>query len=120
MPNKMAANKQRVSLVLEKRLVAMIDAEAERLGRTRTDVVVRALREHCRLDPIAASSTQITELQEALAAMRREQAAVLEGMAAENKALLGEIQEAKALAPAQAQKEPRKLTWGERLRGWVE
>lgn len=120
MPGKMAENKQRVSLVLEKRLVALIDAEAERLGRTRTDVVVRALREHCRLDPIAASSSQIEELQEALAAMRREQAAVLEGMAAENKALLGELQEAKALAPAQAQREPRKLTWGERLRGWVE
>lgn len=120
MPGKMAENKQRVSLVLEKRLVALVDAEAERLGRTRTDVVVRALREHCKLDPIAASSSQIEELQETLEAMRHEQVAALKSVAAENKALLGEIQEAKALGPAQAQKEPRKLTWGERLRGWVD
>ena len=46
MANQISKEKQRLNLVLEKKLVGMIDLEAKTKGVTRTAVIVSAIREH--------------------------------------------------------------------------
>lgn len=115
MANQIAKDKQRVNLVIEKKLVAQIDAEAKLSGLTRTDVIVKAVREHMRLDPIPASAAQLAEMQTALVQLAADYSKIKNEIKADNDALLRAIRET---APALPSAEPgRKLSWRERFSG---
>lgn len=115
MANKRDPNKQRIEIWLDKKAVFQLDAEAQRMGRSRSDIIVKAIREHLKLDPIPSSAAQIDELKNAMMRMAIEQAEIKNGIKSDNDAIMRAIRET---APAPALPEPgRKLTWGERIRG---
>lgn len=65
MPNKVAAHKQRISLLLDKNLLAEVDVAARRAGKSRTEYIADALAlavEPKPAPPPAATSDQIEEL----------------------------------------------------------
>lgn len=65
MPNKVAAHKQRISLLLDKNLLAEVDVAARRAGKSRTEYIADALAlavEPKPSPPPVATSYQIDEL----------------------------------------------------------
>lgn len=46
MANQISKDKQRLNLVIDKKLVALLDAEAVKKGISRTDAIVSILKEH--------------------------------------------------------------------------
>lgn len=73
MANQRDPNKQRISIWIDKKQLLQIDAEAQRLGRTRSDIVLKAIREHLRIDPVPASAAQIDEVKTALVELAQQQ-----------------------------------------------
>lgn len=110
MPDKRSRNKKAVQVWLPVGLVNQIDAEAERLGQTKTDVVKRALREHFKQDPIPASAAQLDELKTALMQLSLSQT--------ETNQLLREHMNNPVLPANTAENEvEEKKSWWERLFG---
>lgn len=62
MANQLSKNKIRVSIAIEKTIIKRIDNEADIKGRTRSDIIKKALRQYLKIDPIPASSNDIEEL----------------------------------------------------------
>lgn len=104
MTNKISDDKRHVHLVLDRKLVAMIDNECARTGLNRTETITRAVREHLRLDPIPASAAQLDEVKNALVALGQKQDALAAAQLSQRQ-------------PSHLPTEPRRLTLGERLRG---
>lgn len=62
-------DKQLVQVWMDKKYVLQLEAEAARLGVKRSDVVLKAVREHLKLDPIPATAAQFDEVKNALVAL---------------------------------------------------
>ena len=117
MANQRDPNKQAIKVWLHKGIVAQLDAGAQRLGRTRSDVILRAIREHLALDPIPASAAQLADLQSAVTALAAKTASIEQATKADADNLMLTISKQQALAPAPTE---RKLSWRERISGRIE
>ena len=107
MPGQRSKDKKALQVWLDKRLIAQIETEAQRLDQTKTDVVVRALRYYFKLDPIPASAAQLDEIRVALAALKQGQSETMKL-----------IQEQPPVqAPALPEPEPEKRGFWSRLFG---
>lgn len=103
MPGQRSKDKKALQVWLDKKLVAQIETEAQRLGRTKTDIVTRALREHFKIDPVPASSAQLDEIRTALVQLGQTQR--------ETMRLIQEQPIAAALPEPEPEPEPKKGFW---------
>ena len=89
-------------------LYVQLEAEAQRTGRTKTDIIVKSLREHFRIDPIPASSAQLDEIRTALVQLGQTQRETMR---------LIQEQPIAALPEPEPQPEPEKRGFWSRLFG---
>ena len=111
MANQISKEKQRLNLVIEKKLVAQLDAEAQRTGRSRSDVIVAAIREHLRIAPVPASAEAIDAVKTKLEALEAQQTASTTLLVEAIKSQPIAIQEAPQPAALPAPEEEYEKTW---------
>lgn len=114
MTNQRSKEKQRIEVWFDKKVVLQLDAEAQRLGLSRSEVILAAVREHLGHDPVPASAAQIDEVKAALLALAAKQDAAQKLGEESSAALLSAIRETAPALPA-----GRKLSLAERIRGRI-
>lgn len=118
MAGKRDPNKKLVQAWLDKGLVLQIDAEAERLGCNRSDVLLAAVREHLAHDPVPASSAELAEVKAAMALLAGKLDDLAEDSRVRSDALALAVGQTAAVRELPGT-EPRRLTLRERITGRV-